>query len=140
MIRRSRRIPPRMLHDIPLTPLIDTALTLLVIFMIAAPMMQNAIKVTLPRGSQQETAPNTPLELVIYVDANNVLYWDNKKMSLAEICAQIKKTVHSTQDQILFVKADEHASYGTVLELVDRIKGLGVVRHVALATQKAVHA
>jgi len=137
MLRRSRRSAPRMLHDIPLTPLIDTALTLLVIFMIAAPMMHNVIKVTLPRGTQQEGKDLTP-EMVVYVDAHNFTYWDSKKMSVDEICAQIKKQAHAhNKDQVLFVKADETASYGTVLELVDRIKGMGVVHHVALATQKA---
>ncbi|MCK5632116.1 biopolymer transporter ExbD [bacterium] len=40
--------------ELTLTPMIDTALTLLIIFMITAPMMRNAIKVTLPDGSAKE--------------------------------------------------------------------------------------
>lgn len=135
MTVRRRRPAPRMMSDIPLTPLIDTALTLLVIFMVAAPMMQNVIKVTLPHGNQQEGKELKP-ELVVYVDAQNSVYWHDKKMSVAEICAVIKKESAARKNDLLFVKADEKASYGTVLELVDSIKGIGGVQHVALATQK----
>lgn len=135
MSLRRRRPVPRMMSDIPLTPLIDTALTLLVIFMIAAPMMHNVIKVTLPHGKQQEGKDLKP-ELVVYVDARNDIYWDGKKVSIAELYAILKKMIGDRKDLVLFVKADEKASYGTVLELVDSIKGIGGVQHVALATKK----
>ncbi len=130
-----RRPTTRLMTDIPLTPLIDTALTLLVIFMIAAPMMHNVIKVTLPRGTQQEGKDLKP-ELVVYVDAHNCLFWDGKKMSVADICKTVKGICGSKRDQVLFVKADEKSSSGTVLELIDSIKGIGGVQHVALVTQK----
>lgn len=132
---RRRRALVRMMTDIPLTPLIDTALTLLVIFMIAAPMLHNVIKVTLPHGERQE-GKNLKPELVVYVDAQNCVYWDSKKTTVADLCTQVKKACGTKKDQVLFVKADEQASYGTVLELVDSIKGIGGVQHVALATQK----
>ena len=54
MILKRRRKKAVAINDIPLTPLIDTALTLLIIFMVTTPMMQNAIKVTLPEGQAKE--------------------------------------------------------------------------------------
>ncbi len=135
MPMRRRRAPTRLMTDIPLTPLIDTALTLLVIFMIAAPMMHNVIKVTLPRGSQQEGKDLKP-ELVVYVDAHNDLYWEGQKMSISDICKTVKGSCGTNKEQVLFVKADEKSSSGTVLELIDSIKGTGSVQHVALVTQK----
>lgn len=132
-----RRATQKLMTDVPLTPLIDTALTLLVIFMVATPMMQNVIKVTLPKGTQQEGKDLKP-ELVVYVDAQNELYWDGKKMKVAEICATIKSLVGGKKEQVLFVKADEKSSSGTLLELIDSIKGIGGVQHVALVTQKRV--
>jgi biopolymer transport protein ExbD/biopolymer transport protein TolR len=124
-----------MLHDIPLTPLIDTALTLLVIFMIAAPMMHNVIKVTLPRGAAQEGTGLTQ-ELIVYIDAHNQIYWDSKNITVADLIATLQKLCDTKQNQVVFVKADEKASYGTVLELVDKIKVVSGIQHVALATQK----
>jgi biopolymer transport protein ExbD len=130
-----RRATQRLMTDIPLTPLIDTALTLLVIFMVTTPMMQNMIKVTLPKGTQQEGKDLKP-ELIVYVDAKNDLYWDGKKMSVAEVCATVKTVCGSKKNQALFVKADKKSESGVVLELIDNIKGVGGIQHVALVTQK----
>jgi len=56
-LRRNRRNKARTQHlsDLSLTPLIDVVLTLLVMFMVASPLIHNAIKVNLPRGQAQET-------------------------------------------------------------------------------------
>ena len=62
-----------------MTPLIDTALTLLIIFMIATPVLQNAIKVTLPRGNAQEEAHNNQHELVVFIDKNGDFYINKDK-------------------------------------------------------------
>ena len=51
--RRKRRASVLM-QEISLTPLIDMALTLLIIFMVTAPMLNNAIKVELPKGQAKE--------------------------------------------------------------------------------------
>ena len=50
MRSRGRRRRLQAMNDVSLTPLIDTALTLLIIFMVATPMMRNSIRVTLPSG------------------------------------------------------------------------------------------
>jgi len=123
------------LHDIPLTPLIDVALTLLVIFMVASPMLNNGIKVSLPKGNVQEDA-HTTQEYVVYVDQNNTLFFDGKPMDDVAIVQALKDALAGKEDQVVFVKADEAARYGSILELVDTIKDVGGIKHVALATQK----
>lgn len=132
---RRHRQEVAMLADISLTPLIDTALTLLIIFMIATPMMQNAIRVTLPKGSAQEVG-TTQQELVIYIDAQGVYFFNGKQLGLPEVIDALKKAVVDQKEQTVFVKADEGSSYGSVIELVDKIKVVGGVKHVALATTK----
>lgn len=125
------------MHDIPLTPLIDVALTLLVIFMVASPMINNIIKVTLPKGNIQED-PHTMQEIVVYVDQNNTLFFDGKSIDDKDIISVLKTALGGKEDQVVFIKADEGARYGNVLELVDSIKDVGGIKHVALATQKRV--
>ena len=103
---RYKRRRATALLDLSLTPLIDTALTLLIIFMITTPIIQNAIRVSLPKGHQEE---------------------------LIEL---LKQRVGEQQDKHVYVKADQDVSYGKVIELVDRIKVVGGVSHVILATQR----
>ncbi|HEV2916904.1 MAG TPA: biopolymer transporter ExbD [Candidatus Babeliales bacterium] len=133
-IPRKRRTRTQ-LTDIPLTPLIDTALTLLIIFMVASPMLNNMIKVTLPRGKVQEGS-GLNQEIVIYIDQKNDIFFDGKSIDISVLITKLKELIGSKQDVIVFVKADEQAQYGTVLELIDNIKSVSGVQHVALATQK----
>ncbi len=131
--RRRRKMTA--VADISLTPLIDTALTLLIIFMVTAPMMQNAIRVTLPKGQAKE-AGGAREELVVFVDQEGLLFFNGTKLAQADLVDAVKKKVGTQQDATVFVKADRAVAYGTVIELVDSIKVIGGVKYVAMATQK----
>lgn len=138
---RSRfRKKRQTLLDVPLTPLIDTALTLLVIFMIATPMIQNAVKITLPQGQAKEDG-NAQQDLVVYVKKNDAsqdvqIFFNGTELKESEVGDSIKKAMAGEQDRTVFVKADRSVSYGQVVELVDHIKAIGGIKYVALATQK----
>lgn len=131
-LRRQRN----MLNDLSLTPLIDTALTLLIIFMIAAPMMQNAIRITLPKGAAKEDA-GVVQEVIVSIDKNGTLFLNEEKVtSNDELIKQIVTAIGSQKEKTVFVRADQGASYGRVIELVDSIKTVGGIKYVALATSK----
>ena len=132
---RSRRRHTSALLDISLTPLIDTALTLLVIFMIATPMIQNAIRVSLPKGKAKEDA-GAQQELVVYIDKDQKMFFNGTQFAVPALIEQLKLRVQESPSKMVYVKADQGASYGTVLELVDQIKVVGGISHVVLATQK----
>jgi len=137
MPRSNRRLRKQKgLHDISMTPLIDVVLTLLIIFMMATPIIQNAIKVTLPRGNAKEDAVQQYNELVVSIDKQGDFYINNTKVAKTELIAEIKKAVGNDHEKTVYVKADASISYGTVIELVDDIKFVGGIKYVALATQK----
>jgi biopolymer transport protein ExbD len=121
--------------EVNLTPLIDTALTLLIIFMVTTPMIQNAIKVDLPKGSAKE-AGDVKQELVVYIDKQGQLFFNGSAITQDQLMKELQKVVSSNQAQGVFVKADTGVQYGAVLEIVDQIKVVGGVQYVALATQK----
>jgi len=134
--KRRLRSARNHLSDLSMTPIIDVALTLLIMFMVAAPMLQNAIKVTLPRGNAQESTHSNTQELIVYIDSKGDLYWDNRIVNKQELIELIKTAVGNDLDRTVYVRADTAVSYGTVVELVDDIKFVGGVHYVALATQK----
>jgi len=137
-IRKNRRVrrQKNTLSDLSMTPLIDTALTLLIIFMVATPVLQNAIKVTLPRGNAQEDTSNTHQELIVFIDKQGDFYINKEKIAKKDLITRIKKAVGDDHEKTVYVKADTAISYGTVIELVDDIKFVGGIKYVALATQK----
>lgn len=134
-IRRKRKHAAAV-HDIPLTPLIDTALTLLIIFMVTTPMMQNAIKVTLPDGKAKEDG-DAKQDLIVYIDQQKKLFFNGLPVDYKSLTPTVKRSVGKRKDSTVFVKADKQVPYGDVIRVVDELKVVGGIRYVALATQKA---
>lgn len=134
--RRNRK--PIAMPEVSLTPLIDTALTLLVIFMITTPMMNNVIKVELPSSQVDETESHVQQETVVYVDKHQKIHLNGVEMDLKWIVKELQKMAQKKQIEIVFVKADQAVEYGKVIDLVDTIKMTGGIKYVALATKRAV--
>lgn len=129
--QRRAMVPP----EITLTPLIDTALTLLIIFIVATPMIQNAIRVDLPRGLVKEDK-GAVQEIVVTIDKDGKFYLNDIHMAKKTMLDEIRKGALHRKDQMVYIRADRSVSYGCVTELVDEMKRVEGVAHVALATQK----
>jgi len=134
--RRQRK--PITMPEVSLTPLIDTALTLLVIFMITTPIMNNAIKVELPSSQVDEMDKQVQQETVVYVDKQQKLYLNGVEMNVQTIVQALQKMGKEKKIEMVFVKADQAVEYGKVIDLVDTIKMAGGIKYVALATKRAV--
>ena len=134
--RRQRK--PIVLPEVSLTPLIDTALTLLVIFMITAPMMNNVIKVELPSSQVDEMDTKVQQETIVYIDKQKKLYLNGIELGLQSIVKELQRLSKAKKVEIVFVKADQAVEYGKVIDLVDTIKMAGGIKYVALATKRAV--
>jgi biopolymer transport protein ExbD len=134
--RRSRKAI--IMPEVSLTPLIDTALTLLVIFMITTPMMNNVIKVELPSSKVDEMDSHVQQETIVYIDAKGELHLNGQKLNLQSIIKELQKLGQQKKIEMVFVKADQSVEYGKVIDLVDTIKMAGGIKYVALATKRAV--
>ena len=130
--KRKTRLRRLTMTEVSLTPLIDTALTLLVIFMITAPMAQHSIKVTLPQGHSKEVTDKQ--ELVISIHKDGKTYFNSYPVERGALVDSVKKALVQKEDVPVYVRADEGLSYGRVIEIVDELKQAGV-RYVALSTR-----
>jgi biopolymer transport protein TolR len=137
MRRRSRTKSGHHQATVSLTPLIDTALTLLVIFMVATPMMHRGIKVELPQGNTDEVKnAQKQQDIVVYLDKKENLSLNGAAVTMTTLVSELKKLVKQNQQETVVVKADEGVPYGTVISVVDTIKHAGGISYVALATQR----
>ena len=127
--KRGRRIE---MPAISLNPLIDTALTLLVIFMITAPIVQNGIKVDLPFGKSKEVGNQQ--ELVVTLRKDNSLFFNSYPITKDGLVNTIKKALVQKEDTPVYVKADGSVAYEKVIEVVDQLKFAGV-KFVAMSTR-----
>jgi len=134
LIRKQLR-KKSLMTDIPLTPLIDTALTLLIIFMITAPMMNNSVNVQLPQGSVKEDSSATQ-DLALYINKNHdIVFKDKNYEKIQDVIQLLSKSFEQDQQKTIHLYADESVSYGNVMEVVDAIKNVRGIKYVALATK-----
>lgn len=132
--RRKSRITP--INEVSLTPLIDTALTLLVIFMVATPILHNSIKVDLPKSHLKESKDNKQ-EVVVTVDKTGQIFVNSILANLNNLPDLINNQLKNSSQKVVFVHADHSISYKAVVDVVDKIKYIAGVEHVVLSTQKA---
>jgi biopolymer transport protein ExbD len=118
--------------EITLVPLIDTFSTLLVIFIMAAPMVQNSIKVDLPQGKSKEIGGNQ--ELVVTLNKHGKIFFNSFPTTIKNLPNAVKNELKYKEDTPVFVRADETVSYGKVIEVVDELKQAGV-KYVAMSTR-----
>lgn len=128
-LRQGRRFRA---PEISLTPLIDTALTLLVIFIVTAPMVQNGIRVDLPQGKSREVGSEQ--EFVVTIDKNNQLYFNTYPVKAKELIPAVLAALKDNDDVPVYIKADEVVSYGKVISVVDELKMAGI-KYVAMSTR-----
>jgi len=140
-VRRRNRRTTRGMTDISLTPLIDTVLTLLIIFMMTAPVVQRSIKVNLPQANvvDEQKQAGQPSELTVVMDEGNALLLNGTTVSAQVLVEQLKERAQG-KPQRVSIRADRAVSYGKVIELVDLIKASGAASYVALAIAPAAAA
>ncbi len=134
--RRKRRAISQ--PEITLTPLIDTALTLLIIFMVTTPMIQNSIKIDLPKGQAQEGGKDQQ-ELVVTIDKKDTIYCNNKMVTLEMLGSEIQQKLAQMPNKEktrVWIKPDSQSCAGCLTSVIDCIKVVGGVKDVAIATEK----
>lgn len=139
MSKRARRIRTKAEHlpEISLTPLIDTVLVLLVIFMVCVPVVQQAIKVNLPQGQSTEKMAGQQNDVFVYLDKHKKMYVNKTAVSDDTLVAEVKKRMHNPQEQFVFINADGSLAYEDVISgLIGKLKKGGITR-VALSTRSA---
>jgi biopolymer transport protein TolR len=125
MPRRRRPDGLPISAEINVTSLIDVAFTLLVIFIITAPIMQGGVEVKLPRA---ETAPiTTPDGIVVTIDRDGEIYIGDAHTSWGEFAAAFPEIIEQKQARNVYLRADEGVPYGRVLQVLGTMKALDVV-------------
>ncbi|HSE65343.1 MAG TPA: biopolymer transporter ExbD [Gemmatimonadales bacterium] len=118
--------------DINVTSLVDVAFVLLIIFMIAAPIMQGGVDVQLPRA---EARPITAREgMVVSVDRQGRIFIDQTQVSYNDFRITFKSLVTARKPASVYVRADSRVPYGDVVRVLAVIRTSGV-RDVGLVAQ-----
>ncbi len=121
------RIP---MAEINVTPFVDVVLVLLIIFMVTAPFLQGGLEIDLPRVATRGL--DVREGLIVSVRADRTIAVGNTVVPESGFEDALARAGASQRP--VFLKADSRVPYGTVVELVARMRRSGVVS-LGLVTQ-----
>ena len=134
MRRFSQRNTLVTLSDLNVTPLIDLAFVLLIIFMITTPLLEHGLSLDLPEGGQ----PDRPLDRndirTVEVDQSGGYTFDGESLSLEQIEQKLVADHQSNPNILVYVRADHRGTYGAVAAVLNRCEQNGIKR-VSLRTE-----
>jgi biopolymer transport protein TolR len=115
------------LSQINVTPFVDVMLVLLIIFMVAAPMMETGVDVNLPEVADAPALQHAPEPLVITVEKNGAISVGRSKVDNPEQLAPVlTQILQGRKDRDVFLQADRDVPYGRVVQVMAAIRKAGV--------------
>jgi biopolymer transport protein ExbD len=113
--------------EINVTPLVDVMLVLLVVFIVTAPLLTQAVHVNLPKTA--ETAPPEEKEAVyISVDATGKVFIDKTEIALESFEKELLNRKAADPEIALNLNADDAVQYGTVAKVMSSIERSGITK------------
>jgi biopolymer transport protein ExbD len=133
---RRRKTENRILDEINVTPLLDLAWTLLVVFIISITAAIQGIKVNMPQASaaQSLTKPRTK---AISILADGQIYLDTYPVTLAELENYLRQYKAADPALPVVIKGDGKVYYENVINVLDLLNRLEITQ-LGLVTQKLV--
>jgi len=119
---RSRQF----LAEINVIPLVDVVLVLLVIFMVTAPMLHRGLDINLPTSAANNIKADE--RLIVTIQKDHSLSLENDPISLIDLREKLLEAKASNPLISVYLRADRAVPYGTVVKIMDEVKGAKIER------------
>jgi len=136
--RRGRRVTTS-LSEINVIPLVDVMLVLLIIFMVAAPMMQKGVEVNLPVARRADKLTNAqPLYVTIPVTyrKDRRVFLDDEGIPIDVLAERMRQTLQKRSDKQLYLRGDGAVQLQELMDVFGRLKEAGVEKIGIVAQER----
>lgn len=113
--------------EINMVPLIDVMLVLLVIFIITAPLLTQAVKLELPKATSQVNDLK-PEKIEFAIDAAGVRYWNGETISRADAAARFAVEGKKSVQPEVHLRADQNVAYRFVAQTLADASRAGLTK------------
>jgi biopolymer transport protein TolR len=125
--QRGRRVSPT-LAEINVIPLVDVMLVLLIIFMVAAPMLQRGVEVNLPVASrsQEIASERVFVSVPLSFRQDRRVFIGTEAVRVDVLGERVRQLMLNKTDKQVFLRGDGKVELQELLDIMDRLKQAGV--------------
>jgi biopolymer transport protein ExbD len=134
--RRGAGSEQKALDEINVTPLLDLAWVLLVVFVICVTAAVQGVKVNLPKASVSQSLVK-PKTKAITINSSGQIFLDAYPVTMEELENMLKQYKASDPELPVVIKGDEQIYYKKIVDVLDLLQRLEITQ-MGLVTQKLV--
>jgi biopolymer transport protein ExbD len=128
MKRFSQRSHLVTLSEINITPLLDLAFVLLIIFVITTPLLEQSINLKLPVGGRPERPVNRTDIRTVEITPQGLYSLDKRRLTLNELEAALVAANKANPNTVVYIRADENGKNKDTYAVIDRCQRNGLTR------------
>ena len=134
MRRYSQRHNLSTLSEINITPLLDLAFVLLIIFMITTPLLENSVTLIIP-SSGAANAPVNPAEVqTISIDRRETIKINNQQVGADDLVARLEELKRANPEVAIVIRPDRELPVQKLIALMDALQRAQISK-VGIATK-----
>jgi biopolymer transport protein ExbD len=134
MRRYSQRHNLSTLSEINITPLLDLAFVLLIIFMITTPLLENSVNLIIP-SSGATNAPVNPAQVqTISIDRRETIKINDKQVAAEDLVARLEELKRANPEVAIVIRPDRDLPVQKLIALMDALQRAQISK-VGIATK-----
>ncbi len=134
MRRYSQRQSLSSLSEINITPLLDLAFVLLIIFMITTPLLENSMSLIIPSSGAKNPAVASSQVQTISIDRNEAIRINNQVVDLESLTAQLNEIKRANPNVAVVVRPDRDLPVQKLISLMDALERAQIMK-IGIATR-----
>ena len=134
MRRYSQRQTLSTLSEINITPLLDLAFVLLIIFMITTPLLESSMNLVIPSSGAKNPSINTSHVQTVSIDRTDTIRFNNQVLDLATLTAQLSELKLANPNVAIVIRPDRDLAVQKLIGVMDALQRAGITK-VGIATR-----
>jgi len=134
MRRYSQRQSLSTLSEINVTPLLDLAFVLLIIFMITTPLLESSMNLVIPSSGTKNPPINTSQVQTVSIDRSDTIRFNNQVVDLETVTAKLAELKQTNPDVAIVIRPDRDLPVQKLIRLMDAVQKAGITK-VGIATR-----
>jgi biopolymer transport protein ExbD len=134
MRRYSQRQGLSTLSEINITPLLDLAFVLLIIFMITTPLLESSMNLVIPSSGAKTPPINRSQVQTVSINRADIIRFNNQVVDLGMLTAQLADLKQKNPDVAIVIRPDRELPVQKLIGLMDAVQRAGITK-VGIATR-----